>query len=376
MKKIKIFLLITTTTLITNHAKFQETPKIVVDHTKEIVFGQSAFLSQGSLQLYGELIRNAINARFKRINKNGGIQKKQLRLVSLDDGGEPNKTAENIELMRKQKIDMFLGNMGTRSLLEVLPLIQQKQIAVLFPWGGDSELRKSNLTHLVNGLGWIEPQIESLVQYTIKTLRLTKIAIFHDDGNFGIQNKNMLIEELAKYKIKPVTTASYNRFTMDIERPSQKLIQTDPKVVICSATSMPTVKLINNFFEKGHYGTKFVGIDSTMFVGTILQRKGAIFHYASPMPNPLTSDKQIVKEFREDMKEHFPTDPPNVLSLSYYIHAAIVVDALQQIDGPITKEKLLAQIAAMKNYDLGGFLVDFNNNTRHAYPHTISILKG
>ena len=43
-----------------------------------IVFGQSAFLGDGSLQLYGELIRNAINARFNRVNKQGGIAGRNL----------------------------------------------------------------------------------------------------------------------------------------------------------------------------------------------------------------------------------------------------------------------------------------------------------
>jgi len=376
IKTISFFLAIITTIPITGYTQTEETDTISVNLNKEIVFGQSAFLSQGSLQLYGELIRNAINARFNRINKQGGIQKKILRLISMDDRGEPEKTAQNIETMRKNSIDMFLGNMGTRNISKVLPPIEKKEIAMLFPWGGSDELRKPNLTYLVNGLGLIKPQINALVSHSLETLRLTKIAIFHDDSSFGIENKNMLVEELAKHKISPVAIASYNRFTMDIESPSRKLINADPKIVICSATSMPTVKLINNFFEHGHYGTTFIGIDSTMFVGTILKRRGVSFHYASPMPNPKTSDKPIVQEFRQDMKEYFPNDPLNILSLSYYIHAAIVSEALQKIDGPITKEKLLEQIQAMKNYDLGGFTVNFDPSTRHAYDHNISILEG
>jgi len=376
VKKIKFLLLIITVVTAYSYTQPNKTPKSTPDKPEEIVFGQSAFLSEGSLQLYGELIRNAINARFKRVNQAGGIKKKQLRLLSLDDGGKPTKTKENIELMRKQKIDMFLGNMGTRNTLEILPLIQQKKIAVFFPWGGSPEFRKPNLSHIINGLGLIEPQIEALVDHTINTIRLKKIAIFHDDGTFGIQNKNMLVDALARYKTIPTAIASYNRFTMDIKTPSQKLIKADPKIVICLATSMPTVKLINNFFEQGHYGTKFIGIDSTMFVETILQRKGVVFHYASPMPNPQTSEKRIVREFREDMKKYFPTDPLNILSLSYYLHAALIADALGKIEGPITKEKLLNQMEILQQYDLGGFSVTFDKETRHAYPHTISILKG
>jgi len=303
----------------------------------DIIFGQSAFLSQGSLQLYGEFIQNSINARFNRINKQGGIKGRNLRLVSMDDGGEPDKTEENVFFMKEKNVDMFFGNMGTRSVFKILPMTEKKDVAVFFPWGGADQLRQPNLSHLVNGLGLIEPQIKALVKHATKTLRLKKIAIFHDDGSFGISNKNMTIEELKKAGIEPKAIASYNRFTMDIDRPAKKLIKADPKIVICLATSMPTVKLINKFLELGHYGTKFIGIDSTMLVGDILKRKGVPFSYASPMPDPKKSKLKIVEEFREDMKKYFPNDPINILSLSYYIHTAIIEDGLKKIEGEITK---------------------------------------
>lgn len=356
----------------------KEKKQISFDPKKEIVFGQSAFLGAGSLQLYGELIKNGITARFKRENEKGGIKlqnsKKKLKLISLDDGGEPSKTAANIALFKKNNIDMFLGNMGTRSIFKLLPLVEKKEIALLFPWGGDQALRKPTLSHLVNGIGFIEPQLEALVVHALATLQLKKIAIFHDDSTFGNANKNAVVALLKAQGIEPVGITSYNRFTMNIKRPAQKLIEADPKVVISLATTMPTVKLINTFFEAGHYGTRFTGIDSTMFVGNILKRKGIPFYYASPMPHPVNSTLPIVKEFKEDMKKHFPHDPPNILSLAYYIHASIIIEALKKITGPVTKETVLAQIENMKNYSIGGFPVDFNRTTRHAYPQNISIL--
>ena len=356
--------------------KLQQKKTISVDLNKEIVFCQSAFLSEGSLKLYGELIRNAINAKFYKVNSEGGIKGKTLKLISLDDRGEPVLTEKNIKTMLSHKVDIFLGNMGTRSTLKLLSMIESKKIAVLFPWGGSDELRKPNLKYLVNGLGLIEPQISALTNYAIKALRLKKIAIFHEDSSFGKANTQMTIEELKKHEVAPVAIAAYNRFTMDIETPALKLIESDPKIVICLATSTPTVKLINKFYEKGHFGTKFIGIDSTMFVGDVLRRKGASFHYASPMPDPKESILPIVKLYQADMQKFFPNDPLNILSLSYYIHATIIIEALKKIEGPITKEKLLNQIENMKNISLNGFNIDFNPETRHAYKHNISILKG
>ena len=356
--------------------KENDIASLKVDHNKEIVFGQSAFFS-GSFQLYGELICNSIRACFNRVNDEGGIKGKILRLVSVDDKGEPILTEKNItQMLDKHNIDMYLGNMGTRSVFKVLPLISSGKIAMFFPWGGDEILRTPDYKYIINGLGYIQPQIKALVKHVVEERKYKKIAIFHDDGSFGLANAKDIINELAQYGVTPVIDSSYNRFTMDIATPARKVIAADPKVVICLATTMPTVKLINKMFEEGHYGTQFLGIDSTMFVGEILKNKGIDYYYASPVPDPKNSMKSIVKKYREDIKTYFPKDPYNILSLAYYIHATIIVEAIKNIEGDITKENIISEIEKMKNFDIGGFIVSFNKNNRHAYEHVISIVKG
>ena len=341
----------------------------------QIIFGQSAMLSEGSMQIYSELIRNGILARLERENIAGGIKGKTLRLISLNDDGNPLKTATNVKNLQEKGVSMFLGNTGTRSVFKLLPQIKSNEITMLFPWGGDDKLRQPEISGLVNGLGLIKPQIESLVSRAVDELKFRNISLFHDDGGFGKSNKETAVEMMISRGLTPKEVASYNRFTMNIKRPAKKLIESDPKVVICLATSQPTTKLINKFFEAGYFGTTFIGIDSTMFVGDILKSKGVNFFYASPIPDPKNSDKEIVQMYQQDSKKYFPNDPFNVLSLAYYIHASIVVEALKKCGKKITNESVVAQIESMKNFDLGGFLVDFDSQTRHAYPHKISLIK-
>jgi len=350
-------------------------PEIKVDHSKEIVFGQSIYHT-GSFAIYGTMIKNAILSCFKKVNDEGGIDGKTLKLISMDDKGEPKKAKENIEQMLKHDINMFIGNMGTRSILKVLPLIKKGSIAMLFPWGGDEKLRDSALTYIVNGSGFITPQIEALIDYIIEVIGQTKIAIFHSDGDFSTANANSAINILKDYGIPPVSVASYNRFTMDITRSADEIIKTDPKVVACLATNRPVVKLINRFFEKGYYGTTFIGIDSTCLVPILLKEKGAKFYYTSQVPDPLDDSLPIVKEYQETIKKYYPKETFNIMSLTYYISAKIAVEALKKIRGKITKEKLLNEIELMQDFDIGGFKVNFDPQTRHAFGQDITIIKG
>ena len=365
----------------TEQEKVQPAP--TTQESNEIVFGQSLNLD-GSFKLYGNIIKNGILACFNQINEDGGINGKVLKLVSMDDKGDPKTAESNIkEMFDQYDIDMFLGNMGTRSLLRVLPLIELGKIAMLFPWGGDEQLRAPGLSYIINGPSLIEPQIDALTEYIVKNLRLKKIALFHSDGGFSIANAQTAKKTLGKYNITPTIEISYNRFTMNImnvdkfkDSPADAVFDADPKVVMCLATSMPSAKLIGRFFEYGFYGTLFFGIDSTLFVGDILKAKGAKFYYTSAVPDPKDPKLLIVKEYQEALKKFFPKETFNVLSLSYYISAKIIVQALKKISGKITKEKLLAEIEKMKNFDLEGFTVKFNPQNRHAFGEDISIIKG
>lgn len=271
---------------------------------------------------------------------------------------------------------MFIGNMGTRSILKNLPKIKNQEIAMFFPWSGDKRLRNPQLTHIINGPGLLRPQVEEIVDYIIENIKHRKISIFHADDAFSTTAADHLRQKLQTEHIIPRSIVSYNRYTLDIMRHADTLIDTDPKIVICVSTSMPTVRLINRFFERGHYTTLFFGVDSTLFVGKILKAKGAQFYYAAAVPNPEKDTSLIAQEYRKNLKKFFKHETPNILSFTYYICAKIIVEALRKAGGIITKEQIIQTIEAMKNYNLAGFMVNFNPENRHAFGSNISIIKG
>lgn len=351
--------------------------EVNVDHDTEYAFGMVGSFT-GHFRLYGTTIRNGIMAYFKRINAQGGLHDKRLRLICVDDYGQPQTTGKVIRKLRSiHKIKTFIGNMGARNIAHIKPLIAHKKIALLFPWGGDELVTGPRLKNLINGPGNLLPQLKSLVSYCVNDLLLRKIAIFYSDGTFYTNAKNHIIRILKKYRIKPVAIASYNRFTMDIHTPAKRLKQSDPKVVLCLGSSQPVAKLMSRFFELGHYGTTFIGIDSTMFVPAILRAKGAAYAYTSTVPDPQTSTLQVARDYRHDSQLFFEHDTLNILSFSYYIHAGIIVKALQAVGNNATLlAKIVPQIEAMNNADIGGFSITFNEKTRHAYPQIASIIKG
>lgn len=344
----------------------------VADETHEIVIGQSANFSNG-MRLYAETIQLGIQACFASINNKGGINGKKLRLETLNDGGDPQITEQNILAMMKKGIKIFLGNMGSRNLLKILPLIKQGKILMLFPWGGDTELRDPGMRHLINGPGLLKPQIEALVAYIKENVRHRTLAIYHSDDAFSRTALHDALAILDQAQITPVSTTAFNRLTLDVATSAVNILASNPKIVLCLGTSVPTVKLINAFFEHGAYTTSFFGIDSTFFVPEILAGKGVKFYYSSAVPDPQETLIPIAREYREALEGFAPEEQPNILSFTYFICAKIMALALEK-DSQL--ESIIQYIESMQHYDLGGFDVTFDKENRHAFGTSISIIRG
>src|SRR5690242_14422766 len=59
-----------------------------------LLVGQSAAIS-GSQAEFGKEIRDGANAYFESVNRQGGVHGRPIRMVTLDDGGSPDKAKEN-----------------------------------------------------------------------------------------------------------------------------------------------------------------------------------------------------------------------------------------------------------------------------------------
>jgi hypothetical protein len=84
------------------------------DSSAEIVLGMSTVLTGAAANL-GRDMQKGILAGLKRENRVGGVNGRKLRLIALDDGYEPTRTAPNMrQLIEKDNVLAVIGNVGTR----------------------------------------------------------------------------------------------------------------------------------------------------------------------------------------------------------------------------------------------------------------------
>jgi ABC-type branched-subunit amino acid transport system substrate-binding protein len=97
------------------------------DSSAEIVLGMSTVLTGAAANL-GKDMQRGVLVGFERENRAGGVNGRKLRLIALDDGYEPTRTAPNMrQLIEKDNVLAVIGNVGTPTAVVAIPLANEEK---------------------------------------------------------------------------------------------------------------------------------------------------------------------------------------------------------------------------------------------------------
>jgi branched-chain amino acid transport system substrate-binding protein len=103
----------------------------------EIKIGQTMPYS-GPVSVYGQIGRAQL-AYFAKINAEGGINGRKIKLISLDDGYLPPKAPEQVRrLVEEDKVFLVFNSVGTATNVIVRGYLNANRVPHLFVAGGDA----------------------------------------------------------------------------------------------------------------------------------------------------------------------------------------------------------------------------------------------
>ncbi len=132
-------------------------------------------------------------AKLSKLNEEGGVGGKYIKLVILNDGYDPAmgiKAAE--DFINLYKTDITLASFGSPTLKACLPMLKEGKLLVMFPWTGAPIFFDPNLPNVFHDKASYLDEGRILTDYAIKKLKAKKIAIFYQDD----EGKD---EELLRY---------------------------------------------------------------------------------------------------------------------------------------------------------------------------------
>lgn len=328
----------------------------------DLLFGMSTALS-GPLAEIGNELKTGVIAGFERANRNGGIHQRRLRLIALDDGYEPTRSAPNVShLLDEENVLALIGNVGTPTAIASIPIAKERRTLFFAPFSGAGVLRRIPPDrYVINYRASYSEEIAAMVDALINVGGLIpeEIAFFTQRDGYGDAGYVGGFKALRKHGLKDeqqILHVRYQRNTMAVENALADILLADPlpRAVIMVGAYAPCAKFITLARETGlkilFLNVSFVGSES---LAASLPRDMDGVLVTQVVPDPFSSALPLVKEYREDLASLAPRKLPSSVSLEGYISARILLKALENSEPPLSREQIIDRLEALGTFELG-----------------------
>ena len=333
----------------------------------DLVVSQVVPLS-GPIAANGQGLASGSTAYFAKLNASGGINGNKIVLNTMDDQYKPEET---LRLVQKSIAEVhplvfmnFTGAANIELLLKVGEL-EKDHIALVGPRAGTQSLRSPVNPLLFHTYASYWDEVEYMVDIFVAT-GMTRFAVIYQDDAFGRDPYEGLKLALKKRNLELVAAEGHPRGSKDITAAGEKIMKANPQAVIFSTITIAAGEFLKQYREKMP-GVQFAGI-SAIDSATLVKLAGAKlargFVVAGNMPNPNKKSIAFVREHRELMAKYAPDVKPNIYTLGGHASAKVVAEALRRAGPKPTREKVMAALEGIKDFDIGGVQYSFGKGLR------------
>lgn len=326
----------------------------------EIVFGQAAALA-GPAAALGTGMKQGLDAAFAEANKNGGVHGRKLRLISVDDGYEPEKSiAATKKLIEADKVFALIGPVGTPTAAATQPIATAAKVPFIGAFTGAGFLRDAKLENVINVRASYDEETEAWVHHLTEDLNIKKIAIFYQDDAFGRAGLSGFKKAMDKRNLPIAAEGIYERNTVAVKTALLNIKRAEPEAVVMVGAYKPSAEFIK-LARKIKFDPIFVNIS---FVGSAAlaselgaDGKGVVVSQVVPFPND-TSIK-VVADYQKALKDSDAKAEPDFVSLEGYLVGRLAIAALDKAGANVDRAGFLNAIKDTGTFDFGGLVMKF-----------------
>jgi ABC-type branched-subunit amino acid transport system substrate-binding protein len=326
-----------------------------------ITFGQAAVL-EGPASALGLGMQQGLNAAFNEINARGGVHGRKIKLISVNDGYEPDRAiAATRKLIEDDKVFALIGSVGTPTSAAAQPLATAAKVPFMGAFTGAGFLRNPKLENVINVRASYDAETEAWVKHLTEDLKISKIAIFYQDDAFGRAGLSGFKKAMDKRNLPIAAEATYERNTIAVKTGVLAIRQAAPEAVVIVGAYKPVAAFIK-LSRKIGLNPVFVNIS---FVGAnALARelgpegKGVIV--SQVVPFPADTSLKVVADYQAAIKAADPKAEPEFVSLEGYLAGRLAIAALEKAGKDLTREGMLKAIKSTGKFDIGGLPMTFS----------------
>ena len=324
---------------------------------ERILLAQSAPFTGPAAQL-GIQFHQGAKLFFDQLNAQGGLHRRPIELVKMDDGYEPDRCAENTrKLLGEDPLALF-GYIGTPTSVVALPLATAARAPFFAPFTGAMALRVPFNRYAFHIRASYNDETELIVKQ-LTSLGLQKIAVFFQNDAYGKAGLDGVNLAMGSRNMKPIAQASFERNTIAVGPAVKALVAPQPDAIVQIGAYKACAAFIRQARAAGFGGTFFnVSFVGTQALADELGKEASGVVVSQVVPSPYYAARAITREFQQMVKKGGADYQVNFSSMEGYLAAKVLAEGLRR--GKPTRDGLIAGLETIGDEDFGGFAVSFS----------------
>ena len=327
---------------------------------REIKLGANAPYS-GPASVYASFPRTML-AYFAMLNEKGGINGRQINLLTRDDAYSPPKTVEVIRsLVESDGVLAIMGPFGTPTNAAIQKFLNSNGVPHLLVQSGGTRWNDPKQ------FPWTTPysptyvnESKIIARYLLKTKADAKVGVLLQADDIGKDFLAGLKEGLgAKSDTMIVKEASYQATEPTIDSQIVNLKASGADTILIAAQNKFASMAIRKIHELGWKPLIFLGSTANSIAGVLvpagLDASADILtttSYKTPNDPTWTTDKGMI-EYLAFMAKYMPgQDPNDVIAVTAYTTAQLGAIILERCGNNLTRENVLKQATSLKGVEL------------------------
>ena len=324
---------------------------------KEIKIGHSGPYS-GPASAYG-VIGKGIEAYWKMVNDQGGINGRKINFVTLDDGYSPAKCVEvTRQLVEQDKVLLCFNTLGTPSNTAIQKYMNTKKVPQLFVATGASKWGKPKDFPWTMGY---QPDYHTegaiYAKHLLSTVKDAKIGVLMQNDDYGKDYWEGFKEGLGKESGRIAKMVTYEVTDPTVDSQIIQLKDTGANAFFNISTPKFAAQAIRKAADIGWKPTQYLNNVSAS-VAAVLKPAGIDNSQgiltAAYLKDP--TDKQWdtaedMKTWRAWMAKNMPD--ANTADANYvfaYSVASLMVETLKRCGNELTRANVMKQAAGFKSF--------------------------
>jgi len=325
----------------------------------------------GNASAYGT-IGKAIDAYFKMVNEQGGINGRKINFISYDDGYAPPKTVEMVrKLVEEDKVLFVFQTLGTPPNTAIHKYLNQKQVPQLFVATGASKWGDPKNFPWTMGY---QPDYMTegaiYAKHILANVKDPKIGVLMQNDDYGKDYLNGFKQGLGKDVDRIVQLSTYEVTDPTIDSQMIQLKNSGANVFFNITTPKFAAQAIKKAAEIDWKPAHYLNNVSAS-VATVMKPAGfengqgvlTAAYLKDPTDPQYANDKEFLA-WKAFMQKYYPNgNLADTFNVYAYSVSNLLQIVLKQCGDDLTRANIMKQAASLKNVELPMLLSGIKVNT-------------